>query len=125
LFVDDDPSIHRSLRAVFPSTRPSWRFSFAQSAAEGLRCLEQDAIDVVVSDNAMSPMTGVEMLEIIAVRYPAVGRCLWSGTARPCPAADVFVAKPGSVAQVEAAVEIAIKKAELRSAALRWQGWGP
>jgi len=79
LCVDDEPSILSALRRVF---RPHGYTVFvANSGAEGLAVLEQEAIDVVVSDMRMPEMDGAQFLERVFERWPATKRILLTGYA--------------------------------------------
>ncbi len=49
---------------------------FAKGAEAGLRALEQERIDVVVSDYIMPGQDGIEFLEEVAERYPDTARVL-------------------------------------------------
>jgi two-component system repressor protein LuxO len=49
---------------------------FAKGAEAGLQALEQERIDVVVSDYFMPGMDGIEFLEEVAGRYPDTVRVL-------------------------------------------------
>ncbi|MEJ2200264.1 MAG: response regulator [Desulfuromonadaceae bacterium] len=79
LFVDDEPNILRSLRRLFMDE--DYELHFAESAAEGLNILQQETIDLVVSDVRMPKMSGIEFLARIKEDYPQIGRILLSGYA--------------------------------------------
>jgi two-component system repressor protein LuxO len=49
---------------------------FAKGAEAGLRALEQERIDVVISDYIMPGQDGIEFLEEVATRYPDTARIL-------------------------------------------------
>ena len=56
LFVDDEPSILSALRRLF---RPhGYRILIAESGAAGLAILEQEAVDLIISDMRMPEMDG-------------------------------------------------------------------
>lgn len=79
LFVDDEPSILSSLRRLF---RPhGYRVLLADSARAGLALLENEAVDLVVSDMRMPEMDGAALLEQVRERWPTVGRILLTGYA--------------------------------------------
>jgi serine/threonine-protein kinase len=59
LFVDDEARVLKTMRALF---RRDYTVHVANSGAEALRTIEAHDIDVVISDQRMPEMTGVEVL---------------------------------------------------------------
>lgn len=59
LFVDDEPGILATMRMLF---RGRYNLHFANSGSEALEIMRQHPIHVVVSDQRMPNMTGVELL---------------------------------------------------------------
>ena len=79
LFVDDEPSILSALRRLF---RPhGYRIFVAESGAAGLAILEQETIDLVISDMRMPEMDGASFLKQVRARWPKVMRILLTGYA--------------------------------------------
>lgn len=79
LFVDDEPGILASLRRLF---RPhGFRILTAESGSAGLALLEQEPVDLVVSDMRMPEMDGARFLEQVRARWPDVIRILLTGYA--------------------------------------------
>jgi response regulator RpfG family c-di-GMP phosphodiesterase len=79
LFVDDEPSILSALRRV---CRPrGYRVLLAESGAAALAVLEQEPVDLIVSDMRMPKMDGAELLSLVRQRWPAVLRLLLTGYA--------------------------------------------
>lgn len=77
LCVDDEPNILASLRRLF---RPAgYRVLLAESAAEGLRVLEAEAVDLVISDMRMPEMDGARFLAQVRQRWPDTVRLLLTG----------------------------------------------
>lgn len=77
LLVDDDPSILASLKRLF---RPDgYRILTADSGAQGLQRMAESAVDVVLSDQRMPGMTGVEFLRRAKALYPHTVRLVLSG----------------------------------------------
>jgi hypothetical protein len=60
LFVDDEVNVLNALRRLFHSEH--YVSYFASSGAEGLRILQQYAVDIVISDMRMPEMNGAEFL---------------------------------------------------------------
>ncbi|WP_156492138.1 response regulator, partial [Oleiphilus sp. HI0080] len=77
LFVDDDPNIISSLKR-FARSQPYKSF-FANSGDEALSLMEDNFIDVVVSDMKMPKMSGDELLREVSKRYPETIRIVLSG----------------------------------------------
>ncbi len=79
LFVDDEPSILSALRRLF---RPSgYRILMAESGAAALALMDENTVDLVLSDMRMPEMDGVQLLEQVRVRSPATSRMLLTGYA--------------------------------------------
>ncbi len=79
LFVDDEPNILSSLKRLF---RPQgYRILTAPSGREGLAVMEQETVDLVVSDMRMPEMDGAAFLEQAAHRWPDTERILLTGYA--------------------------------------------
>jgi response regulator RpfG family c-di-GMP phosphodiesterase len=78
LVVDDEPhvcdSIHDLLRREFTVLR-------ATSAAEGYRLLAENDVHIIMTDQRMPNVTGVELLAKVRVRHPQAVRLLFTGYA--------------------------------------------
>jgi response regulator RpfG family c-di-GMP phosphodiesterase len=77
LIVDDDERILSALRRSL--RREGYKLHTAESARAALRVLEDESIDVVVSDHKMPGMLGDELLEEVARRWPETVRFLLTG----------------------------------------------
>ena len=77
LFVDDEENILKSLRRELADSEAE--IFLAGSAEEGLKVLERERIDVVVSDYRMPLMDGIEFLGIVRKQYPGAYRVMLSG----------------------------------------------
>jgi response regulator RpfG family c-di-GMP phosphodiesterase len=78
LVVDDEGEILYSLRGLL---RKEYDFHAAQSGYEGLKVLERVPIQVVMADQRMPEMTGVDFLAQVRDRYPDTTRLLLTGYA--------------------------------------------
>jgi serine/threonine-protein kinase len=78
LFVDDEARVLTAMRAMF---RRDYEVHLANSGAEALEVLREHDIDVVVSDQRMPEMTGVEMLKEARSLAPRTMRVLLTGYA--------------------------------------------
>jgi CheY-like chemotaxis protein len=77
LLVDDETRILSALKRVL--RRDGYRILTAGSAAEGLELLACNKIAVVVTDQRMPEMAGVEFLQRVKDLYPDVVRIMLSG----------------------------------------------
>jgi DNA-binding NtrC family response regulator len=81
LYVDDEDI---NLRVFYNSFRREFNVFTANSASKGLEVLETTKIDLVITDQRMPDITGVEFLKIIHERYPEIppNRLIVSGFAK-------------------------------------------
>lgn len=81
LLVDDEVNITRSLRRLLQQG-DEYEIFVASSGAEGLECLRTEGdVGVIVSDQRMPQMTGVEFLETAREMAPDAMRILLTGYA--------------------------------------------
>ncbi|MEQ8858657.1 MAG: response regulator [Pseudomonadales bacterium] len=78
MFVDDEPRVLSSMRALF---RRDYNVHLANSGNEALALLESQDMDVIVSDQRMPGMTGVDVLKACRQRAPRAMRILLTGYA--------------------------------------------
>src|ERR1700712_2392109 len=78
LYVDDEINNLNSFKASF---RRDFEVFTAQSAREGRRILDSNEIGVIITDQRMPGMTGIEFLEAILPIYPDTIRILLTGFA--------------------------------------------
>jgi len=76
LFVDDEARVLRSLKSLFRREYDVYTASSGQSALE---LLENQKIDVIVSDQRMPGMLGHELLAQVKQSYPQMMRLLLTG----------------------------------------------
>lgn len=76
LFVDDEPRILVALKALF---RSSYEVCTANSGADAVALLQEKDFDVIVSDQRMPEMTGVEVLRSAKELRPRAIRVLLTG----------------------------------------------
>ncbi len=77
LLVDDEPNVMAALKRLF--RRDGYTIVTANSGAQGLEVLAQQKVDVIISDQRMPNMTGVEFLRIAKLSYPETIRIVLSG----------------------------------------------
>lgn len=76
LYVDDEPN---NLTAFVASFRRYYQIFTATSAQQGLEVLKREKIHVIVTDQRMPEMTGVQFLEAIIPEYPDTMRMILTG----------------------------------------------
>lgn len=115
LVVDDEPdvcdSVHDLLRREFHVLK-------AKSAAEGCKLLQENEVHIIMTDQRMPQITGVEFLSKIRTRHPQAIRMLFTGYANlDSIVAAVnqghifqFLKKPWRPEDLEAAVREAAKE---------------
>ena len=79
LFVDDEPMVLKGLQRTLRKMRSEWDMVFCSSGKEALDLLDQQAIDVIVSDLKMPEMDGMQLLTEVKTRFPHVVRIILSG----------------------------------------------
>lgn len=81
LYVDDEDINLRVFKNTF---RREFNLFLANSAKEGLKILSENQIDVVITDQRMPELTGVDFLKEIHQRYPHIppNRLIVSGFAK-------------------------------------------
>ena len=78
LFIDDEQKVLSSMKAMF---RRKFQVLTANSGSQALQLLENESVDVVISDQRMPEMTGVEVLSKIKVQHPSIIPILLTGYA--------------------------------------------
>src|SRR5580693_8296180 len=78
LVVDDEPDVVKSVQDLL---RLDYKVLGATRASEGIRMLEKEEIHVVMSDQRMPEMTGVQFLNHIRGEHPEAIRLLFTGYA--------------------------------------------
>ncbi|WP_158617502.1 response regulator [Legionella sp. km772] len=80
LIVDDELNILKTLkRQLNPLQQNNYTIYTAQSGAEALEILQATPIQVIISDQRMPNMTGVELLSQTKLLYPQTIRLILSG----------------------------------------------
>ncbi len=125
LFVDDEPFILSSLKRLF---RPlGYRVIAAESGAQGLEILDQEKVDLVVSDMRMPEMDGAQFLEQARAKAPDAVRILLTGYADLSSTIAAinkgqiyrYIAKPWEDNDITLAVRHALERKQLEREKLR------
>jgi len=100
LFVDDEPNILQGMRRGLHSRRKDWKMSFALGSHKALEVLNDQSIDIIVTDMRMPEMDGAELLAKTCQLSPDTARVVLSGyskdemTLRAVGPAHQYLAKP-------------------------------
>lgn len=100
LFVDDEPNILSAIKRMLRSIRQDFELYFAENGADALAMLEENPIDIIVSDMRMPGMDGAQLLKEVQHRYPQSIRIMLTGQAdeesilRTVNIVHQFLAKP-------------------------------
>jgi response regulator RpfG family c-di-GMP phosphodiesterase len=78
LIVDDEPDVCDSVQNLL---RREFRVLKAHSAEEGYRIMQEEEVHIVMSDQRMPQITGIEMLTRLKARHPHAIRMLFTGFA--------------------------------------------
>jgi len=78
LFVDDEQRVLNSMRVMF---KREYNLHLTTSGREAVELVKSSAIDVVISDQRMPEMEGVDLLEQIKIASPRTVRILLTGYA--------------------------------------------
>ena len=111
LFVDDELELLDSLRARLYKHRHEWNMKFVLSGADAIATLEQQRVDLIVSDVRMPGMDGGQLLSVVKQRWPTTVRIIVSGYSDPAQAvrltslAHQFIAKPCDGRELENIIE--------------------
>jgi response regulator RpfG family c-di-GMP phosphodiesterase len=78
LVIDDEPDVCDSVHDLL---RREFRVLKAHSAQEGLQLLQQEEVHIIMTDQRMPSVTGVELLASVKARKPQAIRMLFTGFA--------------------------------------------
>ncbi len=117
LFVDDEPRILLSLKAMF---RKDYDVVTALGGAEGIAQIKAHDFDVIVSDQRMPEFTGVDVLRTAKEERPRAVRLLLTGYSDMSAIIDSinegeifrFISKPWSHAELRATIAAAVAAAD-------------
>lgn len=119
LLVDDEPNILAALKRQMRGAH--CRILTAPGGQQGLELLESEQVDVIVSDQRMPGMTGVEFLRVVKNSHPDTVRMVLSGFTELQSVTDAvnegaiykFLTKPWDDTQLRAHIEEAFRHKEM------------
>jgi len=100
LFVDDEVFLLEGLKRMLRGKNEEWEMSFVTNGKEAVELVEKTKFDIIVTDNKMQEMDGLELLTRIKEISPETKRILLSGQSEAeisdkiKEIAHVFIAKP-------------------------------
>lgn len=114
LIIDDEMPIRRLLEKMFCS---DYEVTTAGDAFEALELIKKNNFSLIISDQRMPGMTGVELFEKTRLMYPQITRILLSGYIEKSDLQYAFenelihqfVSKPWSVKELKALVAEALE----------------
>ncbi len=121
LLIDDEPANLRLLRRVLGA---EYETKLAENGADGLKILESEKISLIISDQRMPGMTGVQVLEASQKIQPEAIRILLTGYTDIQALIDAinsgriykYVQKPWDAEDLKLTVKRAIESLELKQA---------
>jgi DNA-binding NtrC family response regulator len=119
LVVDDEESVCLALGRVLE--QQGYTVCKARSGEEALELLQRQPVEVIISDQLMPGLAGVDLLKIVRVRHPQVVRILLTGDKDPeLPVRSInesevyrFIRKPWNNADLRTIVSFAFEVARL------------
>ena len=119
LYVDDEVDNLYSFQSLF---RRDYKIFIAESGAEALQLLEENKVELIISDQRMPEMTGVEFFEAIKDKYPDVIRMVMTGYSDMQAIIDSinkgriyqYIAKPWEEDELKVIIDNALETYDLR-----------
>src|SRR3989440_5010897 len=118
LVVDDESDVVASVKDLL---RLDYKVLGATRAAEGLAMLDREPVHVVMTDQRMPDITGVELLQQVREKHPDAMRLLFTGYADIRAVIDAinrgnvyrYIAKPWDPEELQAVVRDAVERHDL------------
>ena len=97
LLVDDEQIVRKALQSFLANA--GYAVEAVEAGEAALGRLETESFDLVVTDNHMPGMTGVQLASIIKIRWPALPILMFTGFLpdEPVPCLDRILHKPGDL----------------------------
>jgi DNA-binding NtrC family response regulator len=118
LVVDDDPIICQQLERLYALS--NYRVTVATQAEKALELLEDEDVDLVVTDIHLPGISGVELTDRILMRWGDIPVIVITGFAEIDEAVNVlklgvsdYIVKPFGAAAIQESTQVALQKASL------------
>ena len=113
LYVDDEQQNLRAFRAMF---RRFFNVYIAEGGSEALEIMKEQPVDLVLSDQRMPRMTGVELCENVMELYPEAVRIIVTGYSEMDPILNAieegkirsYIKKPWKTEELKSVIESAL-----------------
>src|ERR1700704_1581550 len=117
LVVDDEPSVSHALCGLLKDQ--GYTVLAADSGERALQILREKPVQIVISDQYMPQMLGIDLLKLVRVRHPQVLRIMLTGSNEPETAVRSinegevyrFIRKPWKNAELRALLKQAFEVA--------------
>ncbi len=113
LVIDDDPNLRRTMRKILE--REGHAVQEAENGLTGIRIVEEEPPDLVVTDLLMPEKEGIETIVELRERFPSIGIVAVSGAGGVTDrgplidaelfGADAALSKPFSIEEFIAAID--------------------
>lgn len=80
VFVDDDPQVLHALEVLLRCRKDSWEIHYLNNAQAALELMNQQAVDVLVTDMMMPMMDGATLLSHVVDKHPEIFRVVMSAS---------------------------------------------
>ncbi|MDQ7053618.1 MAG: response regulator [candidate division KSB1 bacterium] len=77
MFVDDEINILRMIQRLLRNEH--WEMQFVRSGEEAWEALQEQPVDIIVTDHRMEGMTGTQLLARVKAAFPDTLRIIFSG----------------------------------------------
>lgn len=120
LVVDDEPDLVQSVKDLL---RFDYRVLGTTRATEGLKIMDQEEVHVVMTDQRMPEMTGIEFLKSLKKAHPEAIRLLFTAYADIDVVTDAinegsvyrYVSKPWDTQELRSVLKQAVERYELQA----------
>ena len=110
LFVDSEKYYLNAIRRSFRIDKDEWTLSLAKDAVAALRIILDKHVDILVTETTLPGMDGIELLELVRLRFPYIIRIILSGhvdrdvVLKSIGIAHQYLAKPCDDAELKATI---------------------
>jgi PAS domain S-box-containing protein len=120
LYIDDEPINLESFKISFED---SFDIYTAESAYDAYKILAQNEIKIVISDQRMPEITGIELLEVVKNKYPDIVRILLTAYVHQEYLMEAinrggvyrYLTKPWNIIELDSVIKNAIEIYDLKS----------
>jgi len=119
LVVDDEAGVRNALRRLLEGD--DYSVLLAENGEEALKVLQDTPVHIIISDQNMPGLSGIDLLKLVRVRHPRIVRIMLTADEHPeVPVRSInesevyrFIRKPWNNADVRTIVSLAFEIARL------------